>query len=85
MLTGRTSQHQLGRGGVHALCELKFMKLRFANSGTSAYGGGSPRLPYAKLEADEIDFTLVFVIQGLSLDVTEFQEKIGMTSHGSQF
>jgi hypothetical protein len=85
MLTGRASQHQLGGSGVHALGELEFMKLRLADTGARANGGGSTWLPYAKLEADEIDFTFVFVIQGLSLDVTEFQEKIGMTGHGSQF
>jgi hypothetical protein len=83
MLTGRTGQHQLGGGGVHAFCELEFMKLRFADSGTSADGSRSTRLSHAKLEADEIDFAFVFVVQGLSLDVTEFQEKIGMTGHGS--
>jgi hypothetical protein len=72
MLTARASQHQLGGRRVNALGEFKFTELGFANAAAGADNRRPARLPHAKSEAHQVDFALVFIVEGFSLDVTDF-------------
>src|SRR5579859_900193 len=81
MLASRARQHELRGRRVHALRELKFMKLRFTDTRAGADRGRAAGLPNSKLEADQVNLTLVLVVQRFSLDVSEFQKKVGMARH----